>query len=133
MASEQCRHVFLAAAESLRYYQVLELYRKHTSKLTLIFGSGLDGGLWKLGLSLLAFPKVFAAPPGIKAQAVSTSSSATFEEKREVKANLVCTTTLGPIYANIIIGHKFRRIRRCQRETHGNGSRESLMVTLLLL
>ncbi|KAI4684402.1 uncharacterized protein J4E84_006392 [Alternaria hordeiaustralica] len=84
MGSEQCKHVFLAAAESPRYYQTLQIYRKETSKITLVFGSGLDGGLRKMGLLLVPFPKVFAPPEGFKPQAIS---GATFVEKSEIKTD----------------------------------------------
>jgi len=89
MASEQCKHVFLAAAGSSRYHQVLEPYRKQISKITPIFGSGLDGKLRQLGLHLVSFPSVFVAPPGIKTQSSSNISGGTREEAREIKTDTV--------------------------------------------
>jgi hypothetical protein len=76
MASPQCKHIFLAAAESPRYHVLLESFRKETSKVTLVFGSGLDGRLRKLGLLLVCFPEVFVAPPGVKGIPVHTKKPA---------------------------------------------------------
>ncbi|KNG44869.1 histidinol-phosphate aminotransferase [Stemphylium lycopersici] len=66
MTYEWFKNIYLIAAESPQYHQVLEPYRKQTLRITLVFGSGLDSGLQKLGLLLISFPKVFLAPPGIK-------------------------------------------------------------------
>ena len=94
MANEQCKHIFFAAAESPRYHRVLEPYRNQTSKITLVFGSGLDSGLRKLSLLLVSFPKVFSAPPGTKVHAGNATGLNTTINKGVIKGDAVGSHTL---------------------------------------
>ncbi|CAE7179110.1 hypothetical protein PTNB73_03478 [Pyrenophora teres f. teres] len=85
MANEQCKHVFFAAAESPRYLHALEPFRKQKAKVTLVFGSGFDPRIRKLGIILVSFPGVLAAPPGVKVKASSTSGTTTTANKDNEK------------------------------------------------
>ncbi|KAG9187478.1 hypothetical protein G6011_05349 [Alternaria panax] len=92
MANEQCKHVFLAAADSFWYHQALEPYRGQIGNITLVFGSGLDGGLRKMSLLLVSFPIVFEAPPRYKAKVGSTTSIG-IAEKNDTKIEMVLRPT----------------------------------------
>ncbi|KAI4638444.1 hypothetical protein J4E93_009997 [Alternaria ventricosa] len=90
-ASEQCKHVFLAAAGSPWYHQALEPYRGQTSKITLVFGNGLDSGLRKMGLLLVSFPAVFEPPPKFKIKSGSTTNGTKPMEKLGAKSETDAT------------------------------------------
>jgi hypothetical protein len=64
MANEQCKHIYVAAAGSPKYLQMLEPFRKQSTRITLILGSLSDDGMRKLGMPAAAVSKVFSPPPG---------------------------------------------------------------------
>ena len=90
IANANCKHVFLAAAGSSRYHDVLRPYRGQTRRITLAAGFVADEKMHDLGLRVQPFPKVFAVPLAKKTHLSSTLDSAMAMENGEDNPTTVC-------------------------------------------
>jgi len=90
MADPNCKHVFLAAANSPLYRRALHPYREQVERVTVVRGADNTGGLSGLGFPGVTFDKVFSSPLDGMVQSGGTTQASTTARSVGVGTRAVC-------------------------------------------